>query len=294
MPVYTITHATTYRYAHPVLLSHQAVHLEPLATAAQECLDFSLEAKPGPLETSVRTDYFGNRVHYLTITEPHQQLDITTRSQVAVTPPKPRPAGATCGEARAWLEKSLEPAAHQVRQFLYDSPNVRRVPWARELAAQLFADERPVLEAARELNTLIHREFAFDTAATHPATPLEEFIQIKRGVCQDFAHLAVAVLRAAGLPGRYVSGYLLTNPPPGQPRQVGADASHAWFSAYAPGAGWADYDPTNDTLCNENHITTAHGRDYSDVSPVRGTVVGGGSQALFLGVTVVPAGKPGV
>jgi len=291
MPVYTITHGTLYRYSQPVVMSHQVLHLEPLATETQECLNFSLDVQPQPLEIFARKDYFGNQVHHLTITEPHQELQITARSQVAVTPFAPRSSTLTCGEARAWLDASTEAAAHHARQFLYPSAAVPNLTMAKEWAERIFPDGRSVLEGVSELAAEIHHRFTFDPSATLPSTPLEEFIQLERGVCQDFAHLSVAILRAAGLAGRYVSGYLLTNPPPGQPRRIGADASHAWAGAYVPGSGWVDFDPTNNSFCDEQHITTARGREYGDISPVRGTVVGGGPQALFLGVTVIPAGE---
>jgi len=291
MPVYSIQHSTVYRYSQAVAQSHQFLHLEPLATDTQECLSFNLEVSPLPLETFMRTDYFGNRVHYLTITEPHQELQITARSQLSVTPMNAPSAKTTVEEARRWLAEAAEPSAHAARQFLYPSPGAARLPLLEEWAQRLFPTERPVLEGIEALSAEINRNFVFDSSATHAGTSLGEFVQLQRGVCQDFAHLAVAVLRAAGLPGRYVSGYLLTNPPPGQARRLGADASHAWVSTLVPGHGWVDFDPTNDSLCRDEHITTAYGREFSDVSPVRGTVVGGGPQALFLGVTVRPAGE---
>jgi transglutaminase-like putative cysteine protease len=293
MPVYSINHTTVYLYGQSVAQSHQFLHLEPLATDTQECLNFNLEIRPTPLETLTRLDYFGNRVHYLTITEPHQELHIAARSQVAVSPRTTPTTNSTVREARHWLAESMEPAAHAARQFLYPSPATRRLPMIDEWAARTFPAERPIVEGIQQLSAEIYRSFVFDANATHSATPLEEFLWLQRGVCQDFAHLAVAVLRAAGLPGRYVSGYLLTNPPPGQQRRIGADASHAWASAFVPGHGWVDFDPTNDIFCREEHITTAYGREFGDVSPVRGTVVGGGPQALFLGVTVRPAGEAG-
>jgi transglutaminase-like putative cysteine protease len=291
MPVYSITHGSTYRYTHPVALSHQALHLEPLSTETQECLGFDLEVQPAPLDIATREDYFGNRVHYLTVTEPHIELRITARSQVALTPAPTAKSEIKVSQVRTWLRETNEPAANAARQFLYASPLTPALPFAKGLAQKLFADERAVLEGVYELSAEIHRRFVFDPTATHAATPMEEFIQIGRGVCQDFAHLTVSVVHAAGLPARYVSGYLLTRPSPGQARRIGADASHAWVSVFVPDCGWLDFDPTNDIPCGVEHITTARGRDYSDVSPVRGTVVGGGPQALFLGVTVVPAGE---
>lgn len=291
MPVYTISHCSTYRYSHPVAMSHQALHLEPLSTETQECLGFDLEVYPAPSEISTRNDYFGNQTHYLTVAEPHVELRINARSQVAMTPATVIQSNVNAGEVREWLREATDPAAGAARQFLYASPLAPALPFTAEMAGRLFPDVRPVLDGVSELSTEMHRRFVFDPTATDAGTPMTEFIQIGRGVCQDFAHLAVSVLRSAGLSARYVSGYLLTRPPPGQPRRLGADASHAWVSVYIPGSGWFDFDPTNDMPCGIEHITTARGRDYSDVSPVRGTVVGGGPQVLFLGVSVVPAGE---
>jgi len=291
VPVYTIRHETTYRYADPVALSHQALHLEPLTSETQECLHFALDIHPAPPDLAVRRDYFGNRVHYFTLTEPHQELRIHAASQVTVTPsPVPLFAGSTaCGELHAWLENSSDSAAHLARQFLYESPYIPRLPALADFSQRFFAPDRPALHSVLNLCSGIHRQFIFSPGATTSATPLEEFFQQGRGVCQDFAHLAIACLRATGLAARYVSGYLLTEPPPGQRRLIGADASHAWASVYLPDAGWVDFDPTNNCLCAERHISIARGRDYGDVSPVRGTVTGGGEHALFLGVTVTPA-----
>lgn len=291
MPVYSITHGSTYRYSTPVALSHQALHLEPLTTDTQECLGFDLEVYPNPMDLVTRVDYFGNRIHYFTVTEPHLELRINARSQIALTSGPVADSTITTGQMRTWLRVSNEPAANYARQFLFASPLAPTLPFTAELAKRLFPDTRVALEGVFQLSSEIHRQFVFDPTATDASTPLGEFVQIGRGVCQDFAHLAVSVLRSAGLPARYISGYLLTRPPMGQPRRIGADASHAWVSVYLPDCGWVDFDPTNDIPCGIEHITTARGRDYSDVSPVRGTVVGGGSQALFLGVTVVPAGE---
>ena len=291
MPLYAITHATTYRYTQPVALSHQMLHLEPLNTAAQECLHFALKVSPRPLESVAGTDYFGNRVHDVVITERHRELRIEAHSKVTVTPVRPRNGSATCGQLRAWLENSTDSDAHQARQFLYDSPFTPRIPAVADFARRFFGDARPVSDALGELGATIHQKFVFDRTATTTATPLAEFFQRGRGICQDFAHLAVAALRAAGLPARYVSGYLLTEPPPGQSRLIGADASHAWVSALVPDVGWLDFDPTNDCLCDERHVTVARGRDYGDVSPVRGTMVGGADHTLHLAVTVNPVGE---
>jgi len=293
MPVYAIHHLTNYRYSEPVSLSHQAAHLEPLTSDTQECLHFALTVRPRPAEIIRRADYFGNWVHYFTLTEPHQELTIEASSRVTVTPaPMPaKPPAATSGETRAWLNEAVEPAAHQARQFLYQSPKAMAQAGVADWVRPFFPTGAPVVEGVMALSARIHGQFVFDPTATTPATTVEEFLRLGRGVCQDFAHLAVVVLRSAGLAARYVSGYLLTAPPAGQSRLIGSDASHAWVSVYMPGHGWLDFDPTNDCLCDERHIAVARGRDFGDVSPVRGTVTGGGRHALQLGVTVSPVGQ---
>jgi len=161
-------------------------------------------------------------------------------------------------------------------------------PVLAEYTAPSFTKERPLLEAVADLTGRIHRDFTFDRTATTVATPLQTVFRTRRGVCQDFAHLEIACLRSLGLAARYVSGYLESVPPPDQPRLTGADASHAWVSVFCPPVGWVDVDPTNDVLADERHVTVAWGRDYGDVSPLRGVILGGGQHALHVGVSVVP------
>jgi transglutaminase-like putative cysteine protease len=173
-------------------------------------------------------------------------------------------------------------------EFCFDSPLVRNHTVLQEYAAGIFTRKRPILDAVLELNHRIHTEFKYDPSATDVSTPLGQVMRERRGVCQDFAHVAIGVLRCIGLPARYVSGYLETIPPPGQARMVGADASHAWASAFVPGFGWFDFDPTNDVVPSERHITVAWGRDFSDVSPLKGVVLGGGRHTLAVGVDVEP------
>jgi transglutaminase-like putative cysteine protease len=180
---------------------------------------------------------------------------------------------------------------------MFESPQIPTLPALARYAAPSFAPGRPLLEAVLELNQRIHTDFAYDAEATSVATPLAEVLSQKRGVCQDFAHLMIGCLRAQGLAARYVSGYLLTTPPPGKPRLIGADATHAWVSVFVPELGWVDFDPTNDCLPDTDHITVAWGRDFSDVTPVRGVILGSGDQELEVKVTVMPsdegeAGEP--
>jgi len=173
-------------------------------------------------------------------------------------------------------------------QFVFDSIRVSAKPDLADYARQSFPRERPLLEAVFDLTTRIYQDFRFDPKATEVTTPVETFFEKRRGVCQDFSHLQIACMRSLGLPARYVSGYLRTLPPPGKARLVGADASHAWSSAWCPGFGWVDFDPTNNCIPTDGHITLAWGRDYSDVSPIRGVLLGGAKHSLKVGVDVMP------
>jgi len=203
-------------------------------------------------------------------------------------------------EARERMRYHRGAAYDPAAEFLFASPYVPRHAEFVEYALPSFAPGRPLVEAARHLMARIHSDFAYETQATDASTPALEALQLRKGVCQDFAHVMLACLRSLGLPARYVSGYLLTQPPPGQPRLVGADASHAWVSVYLPGksgdggnspGGWADFDPTNGRQPGEDYVTLAIGRDYSDVSPMRGVLHGGARHTLRVGVTVQPVGE---
>lgn len=288
---YRVTHQTIYRYAAPVLLSHQLLHLTPRVLPWQRLHSHGIAVDPAPVESTEREDDFGNAVRQLLLAAPHQALDITADSDLAVAP---RAAAARTTPSAPWdglrdrlrglsYAPPLEPA-----QFLYESPHVESLPELAAYAQRSFAPRRPVLEGALELAHRIHADFEFDPKATSVSTPLREVLKLRRGVCQDFAHLMIACLRAVGLSARYVSGYLLTAPPPGRPRMVGADASHAWVSVWCPPAGWVDIDPTNDCLVDDEHITLGWGRDFSDVTPTRGVILGGGEQELEVRVTVTP------
>ena len=203
-------------------------------------------------------------------------------------PPPRRIAQATppWESVRALLEQDHSPPGLEARQFVYDSHYVKASPALAAYAAPSFPANRPVLEAARDLTRRIHQDFQYDPKATTVATPIQEVLEHRRGVCQDFAHLQIGCLRALGLSARYISGYLRTVPPPGQERLVGVDASHAWLSVYCPGWGWVDLDPTNDLIPSDGHLVLAWGRDYDDVSPVKGVNLGGGRHSVIVGVDV--------
>jgi transglutaminase-like putative cysteine protease len=289
---YSIRHETRYVYSQPVTLCHNEARLQPRATPRQICTHSEIVTTPAPARRSERADIFGNRVLYFAIQEPHAELVVMATSEVEITQ---LPLAYDPSQSPPW-EQSLEQLHGNVaaedreaRQFALDSPCVACSPELRQYAMPSFAPGRPVLEAVHDLSSRIHREFTFDPQSTTVTTPLSEVFANRGGVCQDFAHLAIACVRSFGLPARYLSGYLETQPPPGQPRLAGADASHAWFAVYVSGVGWVEFDPTNDQVPAERHVTTAWGRDFSDVTPLKGVIFGGGTHTLDVGVDMVRA-----
>lgn len=287
---YKVTHRTLYEYAAPVSVSQHVARLEPLVTQVQTRENFSLKIFPEPTLRRQRRDYFGNQLCLFSIQELHKKLEITTQSRVTVAPKELPPAE----ESPAWetvaalFRDPVSPEVVEPYQFVFDSPQVRASQTLADYARESFAAATPLLVGVADLNRRIFKEFKYDPKATTVATPLEEVMQKKRGVCQDFAHLGIAFLRSLGLPARYVSGYLRTRPPEGKPRLVGADASHAWFSVFCPELGWVDFDPTNNCLPGAEHITVAYGRDFGDVSPVAGILTGGGQHEVKVSVDVEP------
>lgn len=288
--IYRIRHITRYEYENPVSQCFNKAHLLPRDTASQRCLDSRVNISPRADWLSERTDYFGNRYCYFMLQEPHRELEIDITSRIEVTPGQPENAldlGCSILEARAYLEASADENTLLAREFLLDSSMIRASQQLREYAKPSFSADRTLLSAVRELTTRIFEDFTYDPEFSTIATPLHDVLKHKRGVCQDFAHLAIGCLRALGFPARYVSGYLETLPPPGQKKLVGADASHAWFAVYSPGDGWFEFDPTNNNMPAGQHIVTSWGRDYADVTPLRGIIFdGGGSQTLDVSVDV--------
>lgn len=298
--VYRVLHSTRYSYSQPVSLSHHAAHLLPRSYGRQTCLSQRLEVSPQPSSMHMRPDFFGNPLALFTVAQQHQSLTVTAESRLAVHPP-PLPSFADSPpweEVAAVLGQESRCAGHddwkEVAAVLFPSALVPRVeePVAlaslRALAGDCFTAGRPLLEAALALTQTIFQAFAYDPVATDIATPLHQVLSERRGVCQDFAHVQIAVLRSLGLAARYVSGYLLTHPPAGAERLIGADASHAWVSLWCPEVGWVDFDPTNGVVAQHEHIVTAWGRDFDDVSPLKGVMVGGGHHTIEVGVTVLP------
>lgn len=278
---YRVVHRTRYAYAEPVTAAYGEHHLLPRRTPTQHVLESSVAIAPAPDDRREREDVHGNRVEHYGILRDHDELVVTASSLVAVQPPPVPVADPAWPEAVAHVRRATDPATIEARAFLLDSPQVAASPALRELADAAFTADRPLVSAYRDLLHLLATEFAFDATATTVTTPVEEVLAQRAGVCQDFAHVAVGALRSVGLPARYVSGYLETDPPPGQPRLQGADASHAWVALWVPGHGWLDGDPTNDGLVGTRHVTLAWGRDYGDVAPLKGVIFTPGPATRF-------------
>jgi transglutaminase-like putative cysteine protease len=267
--------------------------LAPRRLPRQFPLAHSLEIHPAPSVADRHLDYFGNEVAFAAIEGAHRQFRVTARSQVAVAPAFiPESTETPAWEnVRSLCRTDLSEPVLNASEFSFASTLVPLEPAFHSYATESFPDGRPILDAVLDLSARIYREFTFDPTATTVSTPLAQVLEHRRGVCQDFAHLMVASLRSLGLPARYVSGYLETLPPPGQARLIGADASHAWVAFFCPGLGWIDVDPTNNLLPSMQHITLGWGRDYGEVSPIRGVLVGGGEHTLTIAVDVVALGE---
>jgi len=285
---YRILHTTRYSYSQPVTLCHNEAHLRPRSLARQRCIDSHLAVQPAPALLHERTDFFGNAVTYFAVQESHDMLVVTASSRVDLEAASP----IDCDASLPWdmvgqrLAQEVRLEVLEARHFVLASPFVVPNPDLAAFAQPSFSAGRPLLTAVHDLNRRIHREFVYDPNFSSIATPLSEVLTLRRGVCQDFAHLAIGCLRSLGLPARYVSGYLQSVPPVGQPRLVGADRSHAWFAVFDPDRGWVDFDPTNDQMVTDQHVTTAWGRDYSDVTPLKGVVFGGGAHTLEVAVDI--------
>jgi transglutaminase-like putative cysteine protease len=247
-----------------------------------------LEINPKPSDIRQREDFFGNRVTYFAIDQPHTVLSVASTSEINVAAsPNNLSANTTpWDEAVQRLRTDLQEDVLEARQYTLNSPMVMRTRELQSYAERSFADGRPIVEAVYDLMERIHRDFTYDPHFTTLATPLSEVLKHRRGVCQDFAHLAIGCLRTQGLAAKYISGYIETLPPPGQEKLIGADASHAWFSVFVPDTGWLDFDPTNNQMPMDQHITLAWGRDYSDVTPLKGVIFGGGGHEVKVQVHV--------
>jgi transglutaminase-like putative cysteine protease len=289
--IYEISHRTTYVYDEPVSISHHMARLSPRVMETQRCLEHEVTIDPPPADRAGHVDYFGNPALFFAIRGAHRRLTVTARSKVEINLGQ----GVDHSKSESWevLQQTcrMDRLTDDVVAGEFSFPS-RMVYPSEDFAAYArisFQPGRSMLSAALDLNTRINREFVFDPAATDVATPVDEAFKKRRGVCQDFAHVMIACVRSLGLPAKYVSGYLETLPPPGRPKLVGADASHAWVSVWCgKELGWVDLDPTNNCIPGTRHITIAHGRDFGDVSPLRGIVIGQGSHELSVAVDVNP------
>lgn len=290
--IYDVSHRTLYRYTTPVVQSQHIVHMSPRVVPRQSVKGHILLIDPAPTIRTEREDYNGNRVVMFDIEQEHEELIVHAQSKIAVTAPPPVDLDATMpwealAEAVGRPERRLDV---EVLKYSCASRHTRPTAEIARFARTSFSPGRPVLRAAWDLVRRIFMEFTFDATATDVSTPVTKVLEQRRGVCQDFSHLALASLRALHLPARYVSGYILTRPPPGGVKLAGADASHAWISVWAPETGWVDFDPTNGIMPRDEHITIAYGRDYDDVSPISGILLGGSEHSVAVGVDVVPVG----
>ncbi len=289
---YKVQHKTTYSYSSPVTLCYNMAHLLPRDTSNQHCFNRKVTVTPRPLYQSEGQDYFGNETFYFSIQEPHQELTIDVTSILEVQPhdwlDRIENHQLTCGELRDMLNNAENAEIRLAQEYRLDSLQIKRSESLRQYAEELFSDHQPVLKAAMAFTHKIFTEFTFDPAATDVTTPTEQVLKEKRGVCQDYAQLAIGCLRSVGFAARYMSGYIETLPPPGQEKLVGADASHAWFAIFVPDLGWVEFDPTNDLIAQDQHIVTGWGRDYADVPPLQGVVFDGGeTHRLTVSVDVV-------
>jgi transglutaminase-like putative cysteine protease len=292
---YHVLHETRYDYGSAVSLSQQQLHLSPRILARQQIEEQRIDIEPKPSWRRDGVDAFGNPVSWMAFNAPHETLTLRSAMTVAIEPMGELDLAdslpwETVRDRLAYDATPPQPEDLEAARYLFESPHVRVKHELAAYAADCFPPGRPVLVGAKALMAKIFEEFEFDPEATTVSTPVLEVLEKKRGVCQDFAHLMIACLRAVGLSARYVSGYLLTRPPPGKPRLIGADASHAWVSVYSPGSEghWVDFDPTNNLLPDTEHITVAFGRDFADISPLRGIILGGGGAEPEVAVTVVP------
>ncbi len=279
---FKVRHLTTYHYSDPVQLSHHAAHLRPRNDTGQRYSAVDLQIRPFPaVLRDDGTDYFGNPTTFFTIQDPHTTLEVEASFVVETRPVADLPADG----GGAWDGGDGVHGGGEM-DFLYASSQIPVLPEAHAYAAPSFPPGRPLVEAVLDLTRRIHADFTFDPDATSVGIPLAEVFAERKGVCQDYAHVGIACLRAMGLSARYVSGYIRTIPPPGKVKLEGADASHAWLGVFIPGWGWLDVDPTNNMVAGEDHVVVAWGRDYDDVSPIRGVVLGGGEHHVDVAVDV--------
>jgi transglutaminase-like putative cysteine protease len=286
---YQVTHTTEYIYHQPVSLCHNIAKLLLRDGGGQVCKSTSVSITPTPDVLSEYEDYFGNKVMYFAIEKEHKQLIVTIQSQVEkLKPPIPTLnfyKDISWEEVKAIIQQPGD-ENFMAREYVLETELTMITADILKYAKQSFTPARSVFEAVKEVMQRIHNDFEFDPGFTTIATPIEKVMHARKGVCQDFAHVAIACMRSMGLPARYVSGYLETLPPEGKDKLIGVDASHAWFSVYIPGTGWVDFDPTNNMIPSMQHLTVGWGRDYGDVTPLKGIIVSSGTHKLKVSVDV--------
>ncbi|MBV6640936.1 MAG: transglutaminase family protein [Cyclobacteriaceae bacterium] len=286
---YNVKHITKYIYDFPASLCHNIVYQIPSAHPFQKLVNFDCEIDPEPTSLTRRKDFFENEFIYFSLQKTHQKLTVTSQSAVELV--RPSWMDINPGDTPAW--ESVVDILHttevlnDIRQFYLESPFVPSLSDIKDYASESFFPGRPIMDSMLDLNQRINQDFTFTPGFTEISTPLREVFAEKKGVCQDFAHFGLACARSMGLAARYVSGYIETVPPPGQPKLVGADASHAWIAVYIPEVGWLEFDSTNNLLVNDQHIRVATGRDFGDVIPMKGVVYSGGGQTMDVSVDVM-------
>ena len=286
---YRVEHATTFQYAEPVDLACHMVRLLPRDLPHQQVLSSRIVATPNAGRRSDNVDHFGNRVCWLFLENPHPNFSVTLHAEVDVAFPPPPDAEATPPWEAVASARDGGPLQWQAAEYTFPSPMVAADPDVAAYVAGSFPEGRPILTGLVDLLERIRQDFKFQSGVTTIATPVGRVLAQRAGVCQDFSHLMISGLRSLGLPARYVSGYIRTKPPPGMERRRGADQSHAWVGCWlGPDMGWVDVDPTNNMIVHDEHVVLGWGRDYGDVSPVRGVILGGGKHTLNVSVDLQP------
>jgi transglutaminase-like putative cysteine protease len=286
---YEVVHTTEYHYEGAISLCHNIAQLLPRSTAGQHCKKTIIRISPQPDVTNEYVDFFGNKVLYFAIQQEHKKLSVTVSSVVEKEKTDIRALAQqnniTWEEAKKRLQENRADY-FDARQYKLETPMTAISADITAYAQQSFKANRSLFDAVSDLMKRIHKDFEFKPGFTTIATPLTTVMQQRKGVCQDFAHLAIACIRSVGLPARYVSGYIETVPPPGKEKLAGVDASHAWFGVFIPGTGWVDFDPTNDQVPSDQHITIGWGRDYADITPLKGVILSSGQHSLQVSVDV--------
>lgn len=286
---YQIRHVTTYQYSDHVSVCFNRAWLSPRELSHVQVLDHRITTAPSTTTENFERDFFGNKVFTFSVEQEHSKLVVTASSILEITQaPESQTTSPAWEDVSRMIGNFTEPSWFDARRFQTASPRIPLQEEFAKFARDCFPQGRPILEAVDELTERIYKQFEYNTTATTVETNPLDALTHRKGVCQDFAHVQIAALRSMGLPARYVSGYLRTLPPPGKPRLIGADQSHAWVSVYCgPDLGWIDFDPTNNVRCGLDHLTLAWGRDYSDVAPIKGVCLGGGIPLLNVEVDVV-------